>query len=91
MLRGAVRGGGDFDDDFALLGELDGVADEIDQDLPQTGDVADQNLGNGVIHGVSEVEVLLGGLGRQQIQRFLDAGVQLEGMIFQFEFAGLDF
>ena len=43
---------GDFDDHLALVGELDGVADEIDQDLPQPGHVADQDLGNGVVHHV---------------------------------------
>ena len=90
MLRAPCAGGGDFDDDFALVGELHGVADQIDQDLPQPGHVADQDLGNGVVHQAGEVEVLLGGLGRQQIQGLLDAGVEFEGMVFQFEFAGFD-
>ena len=90
MLRAPCAGGGDFDDHFALVGELHGVADKIDENLPQPGHVADQNLGNGVVHQVGEVEVLLGGLGRQQIHGLLDAGVEFEGMMFQFEFAGFD-
>ena len=90
MLRGPRAGGSDFDDHLALVGELDGVADEVDQDLPQPGDVADQDLGDGVIHDVGQVELLLRRLGRQQVQRFLDAGVEFEGMMLQFELAGLD-
>ena len=87
----ALRAGGlDFDDHFALVGELHGVADQIDQNLPQPGDVADQDLGNGIVHQVGEVEVLLGGLGRQQIQGLLDAGVELERVVFQLQFAGFD-
>ncbi len=37
----AVRGGADFDNDFALLGELHAIADQVDEYLPQPGDVAD--------------------------------------------------
>ena len=90
MLARRAPGGGDFDDHFALVGELHGVADEIDQDLPQPGHVADQDLGNGIVHQVGEVEVLLGGLGRQQIHGLLDAGVEFEGMVFQLQLAGFD-
>ena len=34
------------DDDLALLGELDGVADQVDEDLPQPAGVADQRVGH---------------------------------------------
>ena len=40
---------------------------------------------------VGEVEVFFGGLGGEQVEGFLDAGVQFEGMAFEFQFAGLDF
>ncbi len=33
-------------DDLALLGELDGVADEVDENLPQTHGIADQVVGH---------------------------------------------
>ena len=36
----------DSDDDLALLGELDGVADQVDQDLAQPAGVADQRVGD---------------------------------------------
>ena len=88
--RGAVRRRIDLDHDLALAGELDGVADEVDQDLPQPGDVADQDLGDGIVHQVGQVKVLLGRLGGQQVQGLLDAGVEFEGMMFQLEFAGFD-
>ena len=84
-------GRGDFNDHLALVGKLDGVADKIDENLPQPGYVADQDLGNGVVHQVREVEVLFGCFGRQQIHDLLDAGVEFEGMMVQLEFAGLDF
>ncbi len=90
MLRCARPAGGDFDDHLALVGELHGVADEVDQDLPQPGHVADQNLGDGVIHQAGQVEVLLRRLGRQQVQGLLDAGVELEGMVLQLELARFD-
>ena len=36
----------DVDDDFALFGELDGVADQVDDHLPQPAGIANQNLRN---------------------------------------------
>ena len=85
-----MPGGVDFDDHFALVGELHGVADQIDENLPQPGHVADQNLGNGVVHQAGQVEVLFGRLGREQIHGLLDAGVEFEGMMLQLELAGFD-
>ena len=35
-----------FDDDFARVGELDGVADQVDEHLPEPPDVADQVVGH---------------------------------------------
>ena len=59
--------------------------------MSQPRDVADQNLGDGIIDKIGQVEALFGGFGRQQIQGLFDAGVQLEGMPLQFEFARFDF
>ena len=70
--------------------ELDRVADEVDQDLAQPGDVADQDLRDGIIDDVGEVELLLGGLGRQQVERLLDAGMEFERMMLQLQLARLD-
>src|ERR1035441_81915 len=58
----AVRRGGDFDHDLALMGKLNGVADQIDKDLAQPRHVADQNLRNGVVHQAGQVDSLLGAL-----------------------------
>ncbi len=88
---GAAAGRSDLDGDLALVGEFNGVANEVDQDLPQAGDVADQNFGNGVVHDISQIQPFLGGLGGQQVQRLFDAGVQLKGMAFQIQFPGFDF
>ena len=36
----------DVDDDLALLGELDGVADQVDDDLAQSARIADERVGH---------------------------------------------
>jgi hypothetical protein len=42
---GLGLGDADFDDDLAFGGELDGVADEVDEDLAEAGDIADERGG----------------------------------------------
>ncbi len=86
----AVRSGVDFHHDLAFLREFDGVAEEVDQDLTQACHVADENLRHAVVHVVGQVQVLLGGLGGEQVQGFFNARVQLEGMAFQFQLARLN-
>ena len=85
-----MGGGPDFDHHFPVGGELDGIADEVDENLPQARDIADEDFGDAVIHAVGKVEFLLRRLGRKQVQRFLEAGVQFERVMLQFEFARLD-
>ena len=46
-VRGPLRGDAStLDDDLAALGELDGVADEVDDDLPQPAGIADEHVGH---------------------------------------------
>ena len=73
------------------MSELNSVTDEIDNDLPESGDITNQDFGDGVIDEIGQVETLLGGFGRKQVQRLLDAGVQLERMPFQFQLARFNF
>ena len=88
---GAMGGRRDFDHDLTLVCELDRVADEVDQDLPEPGHIADQNLRDGIVHDVRQVQLLFRRLGRKQVQRLLDAGVDLERMAFQLQFPRFDF
>ena len=48
--RGRLADRRDADDDFAALGELDRVADQIDQHLPQAAGVAAQRRGHVAVH-----------------------------------------
>ena len=69
-------------DDFASIGELDGVADEIDQDLRQTPPVAVTGWQFGR-HLDLERELLVGG---QRLKRAADGlGNILKGIIGEFE------
>src|SRR3954447_11915826 len=61
----AAGGGGHLNDDFALVGEFNGVADQIDEYLAKTSHVTDQNFGNGIINCIGQVELFFGGLGRE--------------------------
>ena len=78
------------EDDLALLGELHGVAEQVDQDLPQARHVADDRFGRIRIDDVGQVQALLGSARGQQIERALDALAQVEGLILQFEPVRLD-
>jgi hypothetical protein len=48
-----------FDADVALLGELDGVASEIDEDLADARGVTKDEVRNVAVDGPSELETLL--------------------------------
>ena len=69
--------------DFAALGELDGVAQQVDEDLAQARGVAADDLRHAVGDFIEQVEALLRGLGGQQVERALDAIAQHEGLAFQ--------
>src|SRR5882724_4126163 len=83
----AARRGCDFDDHFALMGKFYGVADEVYQDLTKASYVANEDLWYRVIDDIGEVQLFLGGLGGEKIQSFLDARMELKGMMFEFELA----
>src|SRR5262249_37712096 len=74
--------GGDLDEDVALARELDRVADEVDEHLAEAARVADEPRGRagGVAEG--EVDALLRGLGREDLEEALrgDAKVERDGL-----------
>ena len=74
----------------ALLGELDGIAQQVEQDLLQAQRIAHHPVGRAGIDIGRERDALGGGLRRQRLGRALD---QLDGRQFdvlEFELAGLD-
>ena len=56
-----------------MFRELDGVAHQIDNNLPQTPRVADESMGNARIDATSQFQLLVARSQRQQVQSFPDA------------------
>ncbi len=65
-----------IDDDLAAVGELDGVADQVDQDLAQAIVVADQRVRNIGGDPASQLEALGVRTHRQRFERSLDGVAQ---------------
>ena len=85
-----LRQGPDMDADLAHFGELDGIADQVEQDLAYPGGVAAQMIRRaGLDHG-GDGEAAALGLDRQRLAGALDDGAQLERRLLQFHPAGLD-
>ena len=68
----------DVDGHFAPFGELDGVADEVDQDLPEPPRVADQCVRNVRLDVVNQLEALRVRAQRQRLEDFPQAVPQAE-------------
>ena len=87
--KGRIQSG-DGEADLAIGGELDGVAEEVDQDLLQAQGVA--------LHGTqghrrwadAQGQALGAGGGRQQAVHSLEEGRRIEGPGLQAQLAGLD-
>ena len=73
------RLGPDAQDDLALFRELHRVAEEVDDDLAKPGRVAQDLPGDAVGDLVEQVEPLGRELGREEVERPLDAFPQAEG------------
>ncbi len=78
------------EDHFAPLGELDGVADEIDHDLPQAGRIANDDLWHVGHHPPGQLQAFFVGPQGQQLHRVAQHFPQLERDRFQIELVGLD-
>ena len=77
--------------DGAALGEVEGVAEEVGDDLAEAGGVADEGLGD--VGGDVEGEAEFFGLGVEShgLDEGLELGARGEGDGFEGEFAGLEF
>ena len=93
MHRGSIAMAGALRDaqrDFAIFGELDGVADQVGQDLTDAAGVA-QRMGRHFRQDFADqFDVFLVGAQRHRFQGFRDEAVQVEGNVFDEQFAGLD-
>ncbi len=73
----------------ALVGELDGVAEEVDQHLPQAGAVGVKHLGHAVVDLKPQFQPLGGGLGRDHRHGVFKECANLERLRIEFELARL--
>ena len=80
----------DVDDDLALLGELDRVADEIEQHLPQPARIADERRRHAGLNSARKLEPLFVRARRQQPDGILDRAADVERHMFEREPARFD-
>ncbi len=78
-------------DDFAGVRELDGVADKVDQDLPQTHGIAAHRAGYVEFDGACEFQAFRMGPSGEDLDSFFHGFAQAEFDALEFEFARLDF
>ena len=75
---------------FAVGRELDGVADKIDQHLPQAAGVANHVARHLRLDRKNQLQLLFMRAQRQGLQRFGDDAVEIEGNAFDHQLAGFD-
>jgi hypothetical protein len=75
---GRIAGGRHVHDDLATFGELDGVAHEVDQDLPQAHGVADEPIRHLGTNAQHQLKVLLIGAHRQRLHALGQQPAQAE-------------
>src|SRR5262245_57149888 len=76
---------------LTLIGELDGVADQVDDDLAQAAGVTDKIGGYVRPDRIGELELLSVCPDSQRLERIADDVMQAEPDRVDFQFAGFDF
>ena len=71
-------------------GELHRVGDQIEKNLPDARDIADEDLGDARIDLAGQRQPLADRLHREQVDDFLQAGPQVERLVVQLQAARLD-
>ena len=85
-----LRLGGHVEDHFALLGELEGVADEVDDDLAQAAGIAGQALRYVGVDMTGQLQPLFVCPEGQRPHRVAEMLAEIEGDTFEVDPAGLD-
>ena len=80
----------DIEDDLAVLGELDGVANEVEEDLPETAGVGADARGDVGVEVDDELDALLDGLLGEEVHDAFDDGVEVELLGEDLDLGGLD-
>ncbi len=66
--------------DGAEVGEFQGIAREVEEDLPEAAGVAFEKWGNGFLDGEAEIELLVAGLGTEQGMNVMEDLAGLENL-----------
>ena len=80
----------DIDQHMALLGELDGIAEQVGDDLPEAAGIADDEGGQTRIDANDQFEVLFGDARRNQRRHVLDRFGKPERRRIERQLAGID-
>ena len=75
----------DIDHDLAAFGEFDGIAHQIEDDLPQPASVPEQELGDFIVDMTGQFQSLLVCPQRKCLDRSVERLTEAEGGQFQFE------
>ena len=76
---------GDDNDDFAFLRELQGVPDEVNDDLSKPSGIAHERIRHVRRHQIGELHSLFGGSQTERVHRIAETVPQLEINRLQFE------
>jgi hypothetical protein len=88
---GGVVGAGHLDDDLALIGELEGVDDEVGQDLAKTARVPAESVGHISFNEGYQFDVFgLGAVG-EDFDGGIERVAQVKIEVFEVEFTGFEF
>src|SRR5580704_10134437 len=77
--------------DLALLGELDRVANQVDDDLAYAAGISEQSFGNIGLNFVDELQPLLVGAKTESLHGFAEALSQIKSDGLEIKLSGLDF
>ena len=89
-LIGVLVFGHDPHADRALMGELDGIADQVGEDLLEPHGVAAQAQRGVTVDDAHQLQALVMGAGGEHGQSVIDQVAQVEREVFQNQLAGLD-
>jgi hypothetical protein len=75
------------DDHLALLGELDRVREQVEQDLPQARRVPDDSCRRRLVDEAAQLDSLLPRTRRDDLERALDALPEIDRLRLELELA----
>ena len=81
----------DSNQNIPVIRELEGIADEVRQDLAQTSRVRNAYFRTLPIHAIRELDAFVGGICGKYIERFFHDRADVRFAQLEFDFPGFDF